>query len=478
MPSAPVGLYSPMSQSLQVPNANLPSDAEPAASEAHLRPSLDAILLGSIQPVAVGVGALYLMLAYNKPTSLATVEPGLRRLLTGDDLLIASVCFGLALAVRYNKLPAHLGNPAIGILALMTILDAVATMHVVVKPLGSLAFIIIPFGAAFLLTSTRWFVFVQCLCLAAFVSGIWTTPAPVVSSPSTPWWELGLAVVQASLLASLSFYTRLRTILRLETLRLRELRQGAALQEAHDRLQELQGVKDTFVNMVTHDLRTPLTSVLGYAEFLEDGIGGTLNEEQSGYVAQIQQGCHRLTRLVEDLVDFARIESGQLKLDLEPGDLGVRIKDVVESLRPQALGAVITLAADLPAEPLEVVMDVRRIDQVLINLIYNAIKFVPEGGQISVRAFRRPGFLVCEVQDTGIGIVAADLPKLFQRYSQLAPGTRKGGIGLGLSIAKDIVEAHGGHIAVQSKLGLGSTFSFTLAAPDGHWVSPLNSSKA
>jgi signal transduction histidine kinase len=462
-----------MSQSLVVPDPELLSDAAHAASETTLRPFLDAILLGMIQPVVVAVGALYLMLAYNKPVSLATVAPEMRHLLAGDDLLIATACFGVALASRYKKLPAHLGNPAIGILALMMVGDAIATMHVVLKPLGSLAFIIIPFGAAFLLTNTRWFLFVQVLCVAGFAAGIFATPAPVVSSPSTPWFELGLALFQSFVLSGLAFFTRLRTIRRLETIRLREQRQRTALQEANDRLHELQRVKDTFVNMVTHDLRTPLTSVIGYAEFLEEGLGGPLGKQQLVYVQQIQQSSARLASLVNDLVDFARIDSGTLKLDFEQADLGARIRDVVESLRPQAISAAINLTVNAGPEPLPVAMDVRRIDQVLINLIYNAIKFVPAGGSITVRAFRIKGFVVCEVQDTGIGIAAEDVPKLFQRYSQLEAGTRKGGVGLGLSIAKDIVEAHGGHIEATSKSGIGSTFTFTLASAQPEPCHPL-----
>lgn len=225
---------------------------------------------------------------------------------------------------------------------------------------------------------------------------------------------------------------------------------------------EIDRMRSSFVNAVSHDLRTPLTSILGYAEFLEDEIGGPLSEPQQDYVRQITKGAMRLEHLVDDLLDFARLEAGTFVLQPEAADLGAKVQECLESLRPQALEAGLRLQADLSEAPLSVRMDSRRIERVIINLLQNAIKFTPAGGRVAIRAWQEGDRVRCEVTDTGIGIPPEDAPRLFQAFSQLAPGTKKGGTGLGLSISKAIVEAHGGAIGVQSEPGKGSTFWFTL----------------
>ncbi len=231
----------------------------------------------------------------------------------------------------------------------------------------------------------------------------------------------------------------------------------------YEELKELDRLKGAFVNSVTHELRTPLTSVMGFAEFLEDEIGGPLTSQQHEFVAQLQRGAKRLENLLNDLLDFARLQAGAFKLTVREGDLSAKIRESLDSLRPQALEAHVDLVAELPPEPLVIAADHQRIGQVLINLIGNAIKFTPAGGSIKVRARREGNEVRCEVIDTGIGIAPADRPKLFRRFMQLDPGIRSGsGAGLGLSISKSIVDAHGGRIGVESDLSRGSTFWFVL----------------
>jgi PAS domain S-box-containing protein len=234
------------------------------------------------------------------------------------------------------------------------------------------------------------------------------------------------------------------------------------LRVQYEKLQQLDHLKNEFVNAVSHDLRTPLTSILGYAEFLEDEIGGPLTPEQRDFVLQIQLGTRRLETLVDDLLDFARIEAGTFRLRLASVDLRGPAHEIVDSLRPQAEDARLTLGFDAPDEPLEVVMDARRIQQVLTNLVHNALKFTPAGGTITVRLRAEGASVRGEVEDTGPGITPEDVPRLFQRFSQLQRGMAKGGTGLGLAISKSIVEAHGGEIGVTSQPGHGSTFWFTL----------------
>ncbi len=237
----------------------------------------------------------------------------------------------------------------------------------------------------------------------------------------------------------------------------------AQLRAQYEKLKELDKLKGDFVNAVSHDLRTPLTSILGYAEFLEDGIGGPITESQRQFVAQITKGTKRLEGMVNDLLDFARLDAGTFRLHCEETDLAMRVQELVESLRPQAEEKHLTLSVQVPEGPLTRVLDPQRIERVLANLIGNALKFTAEGGRIAVRVTEDDAGVLCEVEDTGIGIAPEDLPKLFQRFTQLEAGARmKAGTGLGLSISKAQIEAHGGTIGVRSEPGKGSTFWFRL----------------
>ncbi len=237
------------------------------------------------------------------------------------------------------------------------------------------------------------------------------------------------------------------------TRRTNELEQAKALDH----------LKTTFINAISHDLRTPLTSIIGFAEFLEDGLGGGLTPRQTEFVIQIKKSTQRLEYLVEDLLDLARIEAGTLVLRCQELDFGAMVDEVVDSLRPLAEEDRLQLEVSLACRPMWVRLDPTRIERVLINLLNNAMKFTAPEGRIVTCARMEGMHLICEVTDTGIGIAAEDLPKLFQRFSQLESGKAKvSGSGLGLSISKSLVEAHGGSIGVRSELGKGSTFWFSL----------------
>ncbi|HEY9724571.1 MAG TPA: HAMP domain-containing sensor histidine kinase, partial [Oscillatoriaceae cyanobacterium] len=228
-----------------------------------------------------------------------------------------------------------------------------------------------------------------------------------------------------------------------------------------ERAQQLNALKNNFVNSVSHELRTPLTSILGYAEFLEDEVAGPITEGQREFVHEIVSGARRLEHLVDDLLDFARIDAGTFKLRPIESNFVAKIREIVASLAPQAIAGRLQLEVDAP-ETLMVRMDPQRVGQVLLNLLTNAVKFTAAGGNIHVSARVEGDRLLCEVQDTGEGIAPEQLDKLFLRFSQLPSGARRGGAGLGLSISKTLVEMHGGTIGVRSALGHGSTFGFTL----------------
>lgn len=249
----------------------------------------------------------------------------------------------------------------------------------------------------------------------------------------------------------------------IETLEQRVRERTTDLETAYESLKELDRLKSNFVNSVTHELRTPLTSIIGYAEFMQDEIGGGVTPMQREFVSQIERGARRLEYLLNDLLDFARLEAGTFTLKLEVASFAAKVREVVESFKPQVDEARLSLEVSLADELLTLRMDPQRIGQVLINLLGNAIKFTPPGGRIQVRARIDRERLICEIEDSGPGIASEDLPKLFQRFRQLEAGVTMGkGTGLGLSISKALVEAHGGTIAVRSEPGRGSTFWFAL----------------
>jgi signal transduction histidine kinase len=229
-------------------------------------------------------------------------------------------------------------------------------------------------------------------------------------------------------------------------------------------LAEADRLKHEFLAAASHELRTPLTSVLGYAEFLEDGLGGKLTPEQDEYVAQIKRGGQRLRRIVDEMLDLARVQAGTFQLAPAPAELGAVVREEALALLPQARASGVDLVAVVPEEPLAALVDAPRVGQVVQNLVANAIKFTPAGGRVRVSLRRDPAGCRVEVEDTGIGIDPAHVPKLFQQFYQVETGTRRshGGAGLGLTIAKALVEAHGGAIGVDSRPSQGSTFWFTL----------------
>jgi PAS domain S-box-containing protein len=245
---------------------------------------------------------------------------------------------------------------------------------------------------------------------------------------------------------------------------LAERRAAEALRLEVDHEREINRLKADLVNAVSHELRTPLTSIMGYSEFLEDEVGGMLTPDQRAFVEQIQEGTRRLQRLVDDLLDFARLEAGTFALSLRTADLAQRLFETVESLRPQAKDKGVVLEALPAVTPCLVTMDPGRIGQVLLNLVGNAIKFTPAGGRVTVKLLPVGDHVRVEVVDTGIGVAPAHQAQLFEKFYQVDAGATReaGGAGLGLSIARALVEAHGGQIGVTSERGHGATFWFSL----------------
>ena len=231
------------------------------------------------------------------------------------------------------------------------------------------------------------------------------------------------------------------------------------------RLKELDKMKSDFVSNVSHELRTPLTSIKGSVDNMIDGLTGPLNEKQVRYLTRIKSNTDRLSRLINDILDLSRIESGRMELRPANVPLAALAREVAEHLRPLALEKLIQLEVPVSHPGVTVWADRDKVTQILMNLISNAVKFTPPHGKVTVVVQRNEdGWVEVSVRDTGPGIRPEDTAKIFDKFYQATqPTDRKAtGTGLGLAISKSLVEMHGGKIWVDSKEPAGSTFSFTL----------------
>jgi two-component system phosphate regulon sensor histidine kinase PhoR len=225
----------------------------------------------------------------------------------------------------------------------------------------------------------------------------------------------------------------------------------------------LERMRSEFVANVSHELRTPITAVKGFSETLLDGA---LNDPEISrqFLQIIHDEAERLKRLVTDLLELSKIESGHTVFRFEPFDVALLVRQTVEKYRHQAESQGLTLENDTPEGPLTLEADSDRIAQVLINLLGNAIAYTPSGGQVQVAVEEMQDEVVLKVRDTGIGIPAEDIPRLFERFYRVdkARARRSGGTGLGLAIVKHIVEGHHGRVEVESQVGKGSEFAIYL----------------
>lgn len=250
----------------------------------------------------------------------------------------------------------------------------------------------------------------------------------------------------------------------------------AALQQSHAELARATQLKDEFLASMSHELRTPLNAILGMAEGLQEGIWGDLNEGQTKALCTIERSGTHLLELITDILDVAKSEAGQLELDYAPTNVSALCKGSLAFVRQQARKKNIALHLTVaPALPL-LMGDERRLRQVLINLLNNAVKFTPAGGEVTLSAHGEsvvaPGYLRLSVQDTGIGIAEDQRDRLFQPFVQIdsALNRQYSGTGLGLALAKQVVDLHGGTLEVVSTVGVGSCFTIDL--PLGTTVPP------
>jgi len=234
----------------------------------------------------------------------------------------------------------------------------------------------------------------------------------------------------------------------------------ARLREANQRLSQLDALKTNFISIASHELRTPLMLVQGYATFLREEASEAMSQD----VEMVLRGAKQLEDIIDTMTNLSYLETGALQLERERFSLPALIVELGAEWRPLAITKHQTLEVTLPSRPIDVEADREKITQVLNNLLSNAIQFTPESGTIRVSVQFHTGAVAVSVTDTGIGIPAEELERIFEAFHQVEPHLTRhhSGLGLGLPIAKRIVELHGGRIWAKSVVGRGSCFTFTL----------------
>lgn len=236
------------------------------------------------------------------------------------------------------------------------------------------------------------------------------------------------------------------------------------LASALDEVQKINKMKSEFMSAVSHELRTPLTSIKGYASLLMTGKLGDIPQEVKQRLEKINIHSDNLVKFINDLLDIARIESGRVDLTLEKCSLAALIENTHDLLIPQMKEKNIQWVSEIDTKLPSIFIDTNQVDRVFINLIGNAIKFTPTQGTIHVTAKKSNNDILVEISDTGIGIKEEDLSKIFNEFYRAENPINQNvkGTGLGLTLARKIIEAHGGKIWVTSKFNEGTTFHFTL----------------
>jgi signal transduction histidine kinase len=222
--------------------------------------------------------------------------------------------------------------------------------------------------------------------------------------------------------------------------------------------------KSEFLANMSHELRTPLNAIIGFSEVLGEKYFGELNEKQTEYVDDILSSGRHLLSLINEILDLSKVEAGRMELELAKFDLPLALENARTFVRERAVKHGINLDVTVDERLGDFVGDERKIKQILLNLLSNAVKFTPEGGRIGIRARQADGAVEISVSDTGIGIAPKDQETIFEEFRQVGRdyAHKTEGTGLGLTLAKKFVELHGDKIWVESEVGKGSKFTFTL----------------
>lgn len=236
------------------------------------------------------------------------------------------------------------------------------------------------------------------------------------------------------------------------------------LKKTNIKLEKLERLKSEFISIVSHELRTPITSIKSSLDMMISGRMGEITDAQGNFLNLAKRNVDRLSGIINDLLDLSKIEAGKMEYRFEPCNILEPIKFVISSFEHLAQKKEISLKLDAEKENYEICADSGRLEQIVTNLVSNAIKFTPEKGRIKVKIEETDGLIKVSIADSGIGIKEEDMPKVFDKFQQIENSLDRkvGGTGLGLPIAKQLIEAHGGEIWFESEYQKGTTFIFTI----------------
>jgi len=255
----------------------------------------------------------------------------------------------------------------------------------------------------------------------------------------------------------------LRTFATQSALAIQNARLFHEIEDKSHQLEAASRHKSEFLANMSHELRTPLNAIIGFSEILAEKMFGDINEKQTEYLQDILESGRHLLSLINDILDLSKIEAGRMELELAEFDLPTAIENSLILVRERASRRGIRLGSTVDERLGMFSGDERKVKQVLLNLLSNALKFTPEGGQIDVGARLDGDMAEVSVADTGIGIAPEDQAAVFEEFRQVGTADKKAeGTGLGLALSRKFIELHGGKIWVTSRLGEGSTFTFTL----------------
>ncbi|HET7096525.1 MAG TPA: GAF domain-containing protein, partial [Casimicrobiaceae bacterium] len=255
----------------------------------------------------------------------------------------------------------------------------------------------------------------------------------------------------------------LKTFAAQSALAIQNARLFREIEEKSRQLETASRHKSEFLANMSHELRTPLNAIIGFSEVLYERMFGEVNEKQAEYLADILDSGRHLLSLINDILDLSKIEAGRMELEPTEFSLPTAIDNTLTLVRERAHRRAIELERTIDDGVDKVCADERKVKQVILNLLSNALKFTPEGGRVAIRARTCDGWTEVSVSDSGVGIAPEDQEKVFEEFRQVGSSEKKvEGTGLGLAISRKFIELHGGRIWVTSKLGAGSTFAFTV----------------